>query len=124
MITVTDKAKEKFLEIVKAENRQGQGLRVIVKNGGSSQSEFALNFVAEADAREDDIIVDVEAIKVYVDPESAKYLEKASIDFIDTLTERAARGNRLSANREPGTQGEARQEADPTQSAAPARSER
>ena len=87
MITVTDAAKKKFLEIVEAENRQGQGLRVIVKNGGSSQAEFALNFVAEADAREDDIIVDAGALKVYVDPESAKYLEKASIDFIDTLTE-------------------------------------
>jgi len=87
MIKLTDAARKKFVEIVGAEDRQGQGLRVVVHNGGTAQPEFALNFVVPEDASEDDQIVDVGELKVYLDPESAKWLEGASVDYIDTLTE-------------------------------------
>ncbi len=87
MITVTEVAKKKFRESIEAEGRQGHGLRVVVNNAGTQQPEFALNFVAPDEAREDDQIDDVGEFKVYMDPQSAKQLEDATIDFIDDLTE-------------------------------------
>ena len=87
MITVTEVAKKKFLETIEAEGRQGHGLRVVVNNAGTQQPEFALNFVAPGEVREDDQIEDVGEFKIYMDPQSAKHLEDATIDFIDNLTE-------------------------------------
>jgi len=87
MITMTDKATQKFLDIVAAEDREGSGLRVIVSNGGTSRVEFALNFVAPDQVRDDDVIFNLEKLKVYTDPASAKFLEGGSIDFVDDLNE-------------------------------------
>ena len=87
MITVSEAAKKKFVEIVESENRQGQGLRIIVHGGGTAQPEFALNFVVPEDVAGDDKVIDAGALKVYVDPDSARWLDGASVDFIDTLSE-------------------------------------
>ena len=87
MITVTEVAKKKFRETIEAEGRQGHGLRVAVNNAGTQQPEFALNFVAPGEVREDDQIEDVGEFKIYMDPQSAKHLEDATIDFSDNLTE-------------------------------------
>lgn len=84
---ITEAAKKKFVEIVAAEDRGGQGLRIIVHNGGSAQPEFALNFVMPDDADADDQIFDFGELKVYVDPKSVKWLDDASVDYIDTLSE-------------------------------------
>jgi len=87
MITITEVAKKKFLEIIRAEGREDQGLRIIVSNGGTAQPEFALNFVTEGQANENDTVVDVGEFKVYVDAAQAGFLEDATVDFIDALTE-------------------------------------
>lgn len=87
MIEVTRAAKDKFLEIVRAEGREGQGLRLIVSGGGTPRPEFALNFVAADQVNEEDQVVDVGEFKVFADPQSAKFLDGASIDYVDTLTE-------------------------------------
>jgi len=87
MLTVTEAAKSKFLEIIERENRPGHGLRVIVNNGGTFQPQFALNFVAPDQAQDDDVVVDAGGFKVYLDPESAKFLKEASIDFLETPTQ-------------------------------------
>jgi Fe/S biogenesis protein NfuA len=87
MITLTDAARQKFLEAAEAEGRRGDGLRVLVQNGGSIEPAFALNFVAAADVKNDDTVVDSGEIKLYIDPESARWLEGARIDFVDGLHE-------------------------------------
>jgi Fe/S biogenesis protein NfuA len=87
MITVTEAAKKKFLEVTEAEGRQGQGLRIIVRNGGTFRPEFALNFVEQDQGGEDDTVVDAGELKVFMDPESVKYLEDAQVDFVEELTQ-------------------------------------
>ena len=85
MVTLTDLARQKFLEFVKADGNEGYGLRIVVSDGGTVSPDFALNFVAPDEARDDDLIVDVGNIKVYIDEESAKWLKDASIDYVDAL---------------------------------------
>jgi Fe/S biogenesis protein NfuA len=87
MITVTDAARRKFLEVTAAEGREGHGLRVTVRNGGTYRPEFALNFVAPGEVEDDDTVVDVGSFRIYADPESARWLEGASVDFVETLNE-------------------------------------
>lgn len=87
MLTVTEAAKAKFLEITEREERKGHGLRVIVNHGGTFQPEFALNFVAPDQVVGGDVVVDAGGFNVYVDPDSAKFLKDASIDFLDAPTQ-------------------------------------
>ena len=87
MITITDTAKKKFIDAAVAEKREGQGLRVIVRNGGTHKPEFALNFVGPDEATDGDTVVDAGGLKIHADAESAKWLEGASIDFVETLNE-------------------------------------
>jgi Fe-S cluster assembly iron-binding protein IscA len=94
MITVTEVAKKKFRESIEAEGRQGHGLRVVVSNAGTHQPEFALNFVAPDEVREDDRIDDVGEFKVYMDPQSAKHLEDVpQITKVMDVTDHAAGTN-------------------------------
>jgi len=87
MIEITKTARDKFLEIVASDGRSGHGLRVIVEGGGTPRPEFALNFVAPGDAHEDDVVEDIGEFKVYTDPASARWLEGARVDYIDSLSE-------------------------------------
>ena len=86
-MTLTAVARDKFIEAAKAEGREGDGLRVIVNNGGTGNPGFALNFVSADDVEESDTIIDAGGLKVYIDADSAKWLEGATIDFIDGLQE-------------------------------------
>ena len=87
MITLTEAARKRFLEVVEAEGRQGQGLRISVRNGRTASPEYALNFVELDTAADDDVVEDLGQLKIYMDPQSAKFLEDASIDFVETLEE-------------------------------------
>ncbi len=86
MVQVTETAKKKFLEIVGAEQRENQGLRILVHGGGTPSPEFALNFVAPDQATGDDVVQDVGGFLVYIDPTSAKFLEGATVDFVESLS--------------------------------------
>jgi iron-sulfur cluster insertion protein len=83
MLNVTEKAKEKVVEILSQEDRLGQGLRVQVVGGGCSGFQYGLTF-AEATTPEDHVI-DCGPFKVFVDAVSAQYLENAQVDYVDGL---------------------------------------
>jgi Fe/S biogenesis protein NfuA len=83
MISFTDAAKSKFLQITEQEERAGQGLRIIVRNGGTYRPEFSLGFVPPEQKRDDDTVAEQGGFNVFMDPESAKYLEGATVDFIE-----------------------------------------
>jgi len=87
-VTVTEAAKKKFHEVTTAEGRANHGLRVIVHGGGSPQPEFALNFVPpEEEDAAGDVVIDAGGLKIHLAADSAKWMDGATIDFIDTLTE-------------------------------------
>jgi len=83
MINFTAAARAKFLQITEQEERAGYGLRVIVRNGGTYRPEFSLGFVAPDQHRDDDTVNDQGGFQVFMDAQSAKYLEGATVDFIE-----------------------------------------
>jgi iron-sulfur cluster assembly accessory protein len=83
MIQVTTAAVTKVKELLAAENRQGFGLRVAVQGGGCSGFQYRLTF--DDNQHENDQVVEVDGIKVFVDAMSGMYLEGANIDYVDGL---------------------------------------
>ncbi len=83
MIQVTTAAVTKVKELLAAENRQGMGLRVAVQGGGCSGFQYRLTF--EDTQSENDHVLEVDGLKVYVDAMSGMYLEGANIDYVDGL---------------------------------------
>ncbi len=83
MIQVTTAAVTKVKELLAAEDRQGFGLRVAVQGGGCAGFQYRLTF--EDTQNENDQVVEVDGLKVYVDAMSGMYLEGANIDYVDGL---------------------------------------
>ncbi|NIR50783.1 iron-sulfur cluster assembly accessory protein [candidate division KSB1 bacterium] len=85
MIDVTEKAIKEVKKLMQQENKgeQMQGLRVGVKGGGCSGLSYFLEF--EKEPRSDDNILELDGIKVFLDPKSALYLKGTKLDFSDGL---------------------------------------
>jgi iron-sulfur cluster assembly protein len=83
MITLTDVAAEQLRNLLEADDRLGQGLRVFVQGGGCAGLQYGMLY--EGAAREDDLVVEAKGVKIFVDPYSATCLQGASIDYQDTL---------------------------------------
>ena len=83
MINVSDSALSQLQELVRAESSP-VGLRVFVQPGGCSGFSYGMG-LDENPPRQDDEIVELGDLKVYVDSFSAQYLDGAEIDFVDQL---------------------------------------
>ena len=59
------------------------GLRVAVLPGGCSGFQYGLNI--EEGPEGDDEVLEVDGIKVFVDPFSAQYLEGVEIDYVTSM---------------------------------------
>ncbi len=84
MISLTTKAAEKvkgILDQEKASLPQG-GLRIYVQGGGCSGFQYGMTLDEVADGDE---ILEVQGIKVIVDPMSLRYLDGAEVDYKDDL---------------------------------------
>ena len=62
---------------------EGAGLRVAVLPGGCSGFQYGLNI--EESPESDDEILELEGLRVFVDPFSAQYLEGVEIDYVTTM---------------------------------------
>lgn len=80
-VTLTAKA-VKMIKLTREEESldEASGLRVAVRGGGCSGFEYALDF--ELEARDTDVVLEFDDLKVYVDPISARYLGGTEIDYV------------------------------------------
>ncbi len=84
-ITVTPVAAaevKRFMQQEGVSEAQG-GLRVSVQPGGCSGFRYGL--LIEEQSAEDDLIVDQDGFKVFVDPFSAQYLNGVTIDYVSSM---------------------------------------
>jgi iron-sulfur cluster assembly accessory protein len=80
-LAITAKAVEMVKKTREQEGMDASfGLRVAVMGGGCSGFQYALDF--EQEARPTDQVFEVEGLKVYLDPISARYLEGVTIDYV------------------------------------------
>lgn len=87
MVTVTQVAREKILELLSHESRKGLGLRFAIDGRGPGGYRYRLGFVGPEERKEGDVVFDAGGFTMYVDAASADRLHGASIDYVETLQE-------------------------------------
>ena len=86
IIKLTEKAVEMVKEAIKGEAglKATASLRVFVEGGGCSGYKYGLDF-DEAEAGEDDIVLEQDGVAIFVDQYSAAYLAGTMIDYVTSL---------------------------------------
>jgi iron-sulfur cluster assembly accessory protein len=82
-LTLTESAIEQVKKLMARDQRQGYGLRVSVADGGCSGYSYKLDF--DNQQKPEDLILERNGVKVYVDRASAPYLAGTVIDFATGL---------------------------------------
>lgn len=80
--TVTDLAATKIKAIREQENKSQCGLRIRIAGGGCSGPKYQLGLDEKAD--EGDLVVESNGLHVFIDPESAEWMNDASIDYVES----------------------------------------
>jgi iron-sulfur cluster assembly protein len=84
MIVITDKAKNRILELRREEGRnENENIRVSVKGGGCSGLMYDLDF--DTDIIDTDHIFEDKGVKILVDRKSLLYLAGTVLEFSDGL---------------------------------------
>ena len=83
LIDVTPLAAEKLGEVISEQGEEGSLLRVIVTPGGHGGVQYMLGL--EQAPNQDDMVIDIEDLRLLVDAESAPLVEGAQIDYVDGL---------------------------------------
>lgn len=98
MITITEKAKQRVLDILKEENYDSSYfVRVSVESGGCSGLSYQLNF--DNQEQKDDQVFEDKGIKLVLNIKSFLYLAGTELDFTDGLTGKGFVFNNPNASR-------------------------
>ena len=84
MMTITESAKVKILDLLLEEGNPNLSLRTFVQGGGCSG--FSYGFTFDEVMNEDDFEIPLEKFKVLVDAMSMQYLQGAEIDYQEDIT--------------------------------------
>lgn len=95
-LTLTPKAVTKLKDLFVKQQKEDWGLRIKVNSGGCAGKEYKFSF--EKEHQEGDTVIVEDGVKVFVDPESAQYLEGSLVDYIETLQESGFRISNPHAN--------------------------
>lgn len=84
VVTVTEIARGKVLELMRAEGQTDVALRFGVAGRGPGGFQYKLGFVSGAEQAADDVVVEAgDGLKVFIDPKSADIVKGTTIDFVD-----------------------------------------
>jgi iron-sulfur cluster assembly protein len=84
VINLTETAAEKLDGIMREKGvRESHALRVFVSGGGCSGLQYGMTF--DPNPRDVDTVFMQHGVRVVIDPQSLRYMEGATIDFVDSL---------------------------------------
>lgn len=83
MLTVTESAQNKIIDLLTEENDPALRLRMYVQGGGCSGFQYGFTF--DSDKNEDDFEVEAGKTQVLVDSMSMQYVQGATIDYVEDL---------------------------------------
>jgi Fe/S biogenesis protein NfuA len=81
MIQISDTAQQHFRKLIEREAMPGLGVRLSAVAPGTAHADARLEFVEAGDLAGDEWAVDCEGFTLYVDANSARWLDGAEIDF-------------------------------------------
>ncbi|MDD9956255.1 MAG: iron-sulfur cluster insertion protein ErpA [Anaerolineaceae bacterium] len=83
VLSVTPNAVTVIRNLLTERSIPNHALRVFVSGGGCSGMQYGMAF--EENARDFDRVVEIDGVRLLVDPTSLMYLQGATIDYIDSL---------------------------------------
>ena len=83
MIQLTDSAVSTVQGLLEQKNVPDYGLRIFVSGGGCSGMQYGM--ALDAEAGENDHVIESSGVKVFVDPISMMYLGGSVVDYEDNL---------------------------------------
>ncbi len=98
MITISERAKNKIIELIQKENKpENTFLRVSVKGGGCSGLTYVLDF--DNQLKDDDKVFEDKGTKIVIDKKSFLYLAGTELDYTDGLNGKGFVFNNPNASR-------------------------
>ncbi len=82
-LKLTEQAIAQAKSILARENLEGHGLRVAVVTSGCSGHSYHMDF--EKEEKPGDTVLEMDGLKIYVDPASKKYLQGTVIDYVSSV---------------------------------------
>ena len=83
VLTVTPAAVSVISNLLQQRNIPEYALRVFVSGGGCSGMQYGMSFVETPEAS--DTVVEIDTVRLVIDPTSMVYLKGVTIDFVDSL---------------------------------------
>jgi iron-sulfur cluster assembly protein len=83
-VTFTKPAVDAVREIMNQKNLTGYALRLFISGGGCSGYQYGLSL--DSNIHSEDVVTEVDGIKLIVDEVSIKYLQGATVDYVDGMT--------------------------------------
>ena len=83
MITVTETAADKLIDLFKEQDSEGSALRVFVKGDTEGSPQFGMSI--EPEPSDKDEIVEAFGVKVVIDEESLPWVIGSEIDYVETI---------------------------------------
>ncbi len=80
MIHLTESAVNAVRTAISGANTPIEGLRIAVDAGGCAGYKYMMGLVAKADP--DDVVVERDGVKVFVDRHSLMYIDGTTVDFV------------------------------------------
>jgi iron-sulfur cluster assembly protein len=83
-VTLTQPAADAVRDVIKQKNLSGYALRLFISGGGCSGYQYGL--ALDSNIRTEDVVTEVDGIKLIVDEVSIKYLQGATVDYVEGMT--------------------------------------
>jgi Fe/S biogenesis protein NfuA len=81
MITITDNARSKLIEIMQSKNQHGSALRLRITGRGNEEFNYEMRFVDPLSCTEVDAVLEFDDLRVLIDAETAQHISGTVIDF-------------------------------------------
>ncbi len=86
MITITELAQKKIVELMEKSEAPVQGLRIGARSVSPLKVDYKLAFMSDDQQNPDDTVIDFDGFTVHMDPDSVETTDQATVDFVDGLS--------------------------------------
>jgi iron-sulfur cluster assembly accessory protein len=83
-VNLTQPAADAVRDVIAKKNLQGFALRLFISGGGCSGYQYGL--ALDSNIRAEDMVIETDGIKLIIDEVSIKYLQGATVDYVEGMT--------------------------------------